>query len=514
MRRALVAWACVGLLTAAQAGPSAAELGLRLAALDPADLDAIERSTGHRVGVRVAEVAEDSPAARLGLKVDDIILTIGTRGVDTPRSAEQALTEQAPPLEILLARRAGDDWEAVKLTIEAGAPAAPAAPGWELRALDPADLDAIERQSGHRVGVMVVAVAPGSPAERAGLRAGDVLLTVAGRGVDSPAAVASALRGVREAEFLAMRAEGETITPVQGTLIVTAAEPVGDDPVNAYFDLLDFARGEAWGRPSRTSPEERRAAAAMLAEALPELDPETRRAVDSIADTWAAVRERWAGLDEQEREAQRAAWRRRLLTPSQILPPNGTQQTFRAEDDQAAFEYPADWQVFAVETDEASLWFVAPRGTEATWEQVVDPAASPPGVLFVLAEADEELRRAPTLLQAARVLAQQYVLTGGAALDEVDALELDHGAVITLVGRQPGAAGERFFWVGAARFGEGQVLAARFGGPVDQAEALLPVYCHLLQTLELNPRQAGGGGSLAVELAAAMIGNAVVATSW
>lgn len=67
--------------------------------------------------------------------------------------------------------------------------------GLGLQQLADADLDAIEQAVGRRVGVMVAQVTPGSPAEAAGVRAGDILFAVAGQGVASPEAVDQALAG-------------------------------------------------------------------------------------------------------------------------------------------------------------------------------------------------------------------------------------------------------------------------------------------------------------------------------
>jgi hypothetical protein len=77
----------------------------------------------------------------------------------------------------------------------AGEAGAAAAAGLSLSALTDDYLEAVRQATGYRVGVLIAAVAPGTPAAAAGLRTGDLLYTVAGRTVDSPAAVDEALAG-------------------------------------------------------------------------------------------------------------------------------------------------------------------------------------------------------------------------------------------------------------------------------------------------------------------------------
>jgi hypothetical protein len=81
------------------------------------------------------------------------------------------------------------------LTVMARETGPAATAGLSLSALTDDSLEAVRQATGHRVGVLVSAVAAGSPAAAAGFRTGDLLYTVAERGVDSPAAVDAALTG-------------------------------------------------------------------------------------------------------------------------------------------------------------------------------------------------------------------------------------------------------------------------------------------------------------------------------
>ena len=67
--------------------------------------------------------------------------------------------------------------------------------GLSLKALSAADLDSIQAAIGQRVGVQVDGVTANSAAAKAGFQRGDIILTVAGAGVDSPAAINKVLAG-------------------------------------------------------------------------------------------------------------------------------------------------------------------------------------------------------------------------------------------------------------------------------------------------------------------------------
>lgn len=109
-----------------------------------------------------------------------------------------------------------------------------AAAGLTLQALSAEDLDAIQQNTGYRVGVLVTAVAPGSAADKAGFRARDILLTVGKNGVDAPAAVDKALAaGTGELEVLFLRVENEQFKALKLTLPAggAAAKPAPDGQI-------------------------------------------------------------------------------------------------------------------------------------------------------------------------------------------------------------------------------------------------------------------------------------------
>jgi hypothetical protein len=82
-----------------------------------------------------------------------------------------------------------------------------AAAGLELQTLDAEDLDMIQEATGYRVGVLVLEVTPGSAAAAAGIKEGDLLLTVGESGVASAQAVDAALTAGGRVEILYLRGE-------------------------------------------------------------------------------------------------------------------------------------------------------------------------------------------------------------------------------------------------------------------------------------------------------------------
>lgn len=560
-----------------------------LQALSSEDLDAIEQASGYRVGVQVVRVVPGSPAEKSGLKQGYILFAVGERGVDSPQVVNQSLAGKSGPVELIVARMGPTgELEVVKMTLTlpgGGGPAVPqgTAPpkgaiaqtvGLVLQALSKEDLETIQAQTGHRVGVLVIQVSPGSAAGKAGFKGRDVLLPVGHQGVDSPAAVEQALAGKASAEILLMRPGGNKYEALKVTLEIpaasvpassvkpsevqsklqaleathqagllsdeeyarkkaellgsAAAEPTvsvsqgegivpGEsspgDPVNAYFDMLDFVRTQAWERPTITSAAGRQRVAALLKESEAELGPQVKSAIQQIPHVWAALQKRWAESSAEKRAEQREFWRTQLLLPNQIVPPPENTETFHARGDTVQFDYPSGWIQAQTEGEGTPLLYLGPPATETSWEQVLDGANSPPGVLFAIAPIDEV--EGMGFLDTARGIAQRYVTGNAPEMKEVQALNLGKGALVSFVGRFPGQTEEKFYWVGVVPVGSEHFLVGRFGGTAAQAETLLPAFLNVLATLEIKPPDDSEElRSLTIGLATSIIGNAVVSTNW
>ncbi len=103
--------------------PAAKAVGLELRALSGQDLDAIKDATGVRVGVLVTAVAAGSPAARGGLREGDLLVALGDLGVDSPESAEKALSGKTGKVEVAVLRRGEAGFQAIRAVLDI--PAAP-----------------------------------------------------------------------------------------------------------------------------------------------------------------------------------------------------------------------------------------------------------------------------------------------------------------------------------------------------------------------------------------------------
>jgi serine protease Do len=167
-------------------------------------------------GVRIGGVIRDSPAAAAGLRARDVIVAFDGEPVSDPSQLVRAVQERGAGAWVPLTVRRGEDEVVtrVRLTARPERPEeAPVVRGWiGAEALDiPASLREHFGAPPDK-GAIVYAVAPGSPAEAAGLRVGDVVYEidgapvvtaialqffVAGGGVGNPVELSVARDGVR-----------------------------------------------------------------------------------------------------------------------------------------------------------------------------------------------------------------------------------------------------------------------------------------------------------------------------
>lgn len=392
------------------------------------------------------------------------------------------------------------------------------AAGITFETLSAQDLDVIQQNSGYRLGVQVQAVKPGSAGAAAGLKATDVVFAIGKTGVDSAEKAAAALKAASGALDL------PGMTLVNGTFEVKvfkltlgapansptnakpAAPPAKDDEplvnkqttglLEAYFDMMDFIRTQAWGRPVRTSEPERRRVALQLQQT--QLDQHSASVLLQIPQAWPAVQQQWKKWSDAQKNKQRAEWRDQLLVPGGLYPAPADAQTYTAPQNLVSLQYPGTWSGGMTEANGTPLLFMGPNGSQAQWERVVDTPQSPDGALFALAEITNDMK-GMSYLQAAHYLARLLIPSGLDKLRIVQELPIANmGAVITLAGTFAGQSDEKFFWIGVAKFGDSQIFAGRMGGSVKNAETLIPAFTYMLETLQLNPPQAaadGGGGT-------------------
>jgi serine protease Do len=167
-------------------------------------------------GAVVVDVVDDSPAARGGLQVGDVITRFNDREVDSSRTLSRAVASATPNTGAkVTVWRDGRNreltvelGEAANETVAAagsggGAAQGQASLGLSLRPLADGERGALGLPSDVN-GVVVADVAPGSPAAEKGIRPGDVITRVNQKPVNSVGDAVAALNAAREAEETAL----------------------------------------------------------------------------------------------------------------------------------------------------------------------------------------------------------------------------------------------------------------------------------------------------------------------
>jgi serine protease Do len=180
-------------------------------------------------GLEVKRVDENSPAAKAGLKEDDVILEVNGKGIEGLDQFQTLIGEMSPGAKVSLTIWRNGAKQAVSATLDSrpvnffvfGGPDFPNAPlppvppmpsvpfnggnpfptmpgnsplvGFEGEALN----SQLAEFFGVREGVLVRSVNPKTPAERAGLKAGDVVVKVNGTPVATPREITSLVRASR-----------------------------------------------------------------------------------------------------------------------------------------------------------------------------------------------------------------------------------------------------------------------------------------------------------------------------
>ena len=418
------------------------------------------------------------------------------------------------------------------------------AAGLLLESLSAEDLNDLQAQTGRRFGVEIIQVRPGTAGAAAGLKEGDILTAINGAGVDSAAKAAALLRAasgetgltVISLNLSTLQLESKTVRirlggaaagqgqapPVRtstagGRADAAAAGAQGGDPIEAYFDLMDFSCSQAWNRRVVTPAQDRRRVASLLQQSWEQLDASAQAQIMSLPGVWTALQKSWTGMSEAERNKKRAEWRDQILLPNNYFAPPSQLQRFTAQGDLLSFEYPAAWTGGWQVVQETPLLFVGPGVSQASWDKVLNTQTSPAGALFALVPLNAQTRRM-SFVQGARFLTQQLMPGAASNFREVAVTPIGQaGAILTLRGQFPGESEEQFYWIGITAFGSDQVFVGRMGGRISQAMDLLPGFHHMLSTLQLHPPQAAGSGGSVMgswEVAYSKVSTAIVANIW
>ncbi len=149
-------------------------------------------------GVLISDVEPGGPAAKAGLRRGDVVLSVDRQPVRSSGELRNVVAGTPVGKEVeVVAQRSGSRRETLRVKVgempaaSAAKPAASPAPhsGEAGLAIAPLD-DAVRRQlklpASIKQGVVVEGVRPGSPADRAGLRPGDVILEIGRQPLASP----------------------------------------------------------------------------------------------------------------------------------------------------------------------------------------------------------------------------------------------------------------------------------------------------------------------------------------
>ncbi len=205
----------------ARAGEAGGELirpwfGARLQEVTTDIADSLSIDPPH--GALITEIAPDSPAARAGLKPGDAIIEIDGIGVDAPQGFEfRFATKDLGTASTLRFVRAGKTYET---SVNVAAPPASGQTaeitgntrfaGTTVEVLTPA----LAQEMGlpfEESGIVVSKVAPGSPADRMGLRAGDILIAINGQRINDVGSFKALVSTRAEGWQIVIQRDGQTI---------------------------------------------------------------------------------------------------------------------------------------------------------------------------------------------------------------------------------------------------------------------------------------------------------------
>jgi len=200
-----------------KASPGGSFLGVGLKEIDSDR--AKELKLREELGVEITRVEENSPAAKAGLKVGDAVLQYNGQRVEGIEQFSRFVHETPPGREVRLTISRDGNLQTIAAKIGsrkavAYAPVAPEMPSIEFPPMPDiphnlmmwrSSMLGIEAEPlrgqladyfGAKEGVLVRSVTRDSAAEKAGLKAGDVILKVNGTAVTTPGEVTSILRSL------------------------------------------------------------------------------------------------------------------------------------------------------------------------------------------------------------------------------------------------------------------------------------------------------------------------------
>ena len=169
---------------------------------------------GEKSGALIAGVQNDTPASHAGLQPGDVITAVNGQTVKNPRDLAVDIAAVQPGDEAKLQVLHDGSSKSMLLKVaqlpneqlasnETGEPSHERI-GLALSPLSPDLRNQLDVPDGTR-GVVVRSVEPGSPADQAGIQAGDVVVGIGDKQVTSPSEAASAIRSATKDHAVALR---------------------------------------------------------------------------------------------------------------------------------------------------------------------------------------------------------------------------------------------------------------------------------------------------------------------
>ncbi len=193
-------------------------MGVTISDVTPANAKFFHRSEA--TGAVVTQVEPGTPASRAGLQIGDVITAVEGQKVDDAGQLQVLVGQKSPGTQLDLTIDRNGQTVNVPVTLEEMSghgelrSAATQGQGKGRWGLGLSDLDAQTRQQldrGSNVhGALVTRVAPGSPADNAGISQGDIIMQVDRKDTPDAAAVAQALSNVPNGQdvLLLVRSHG------------------------------------------------------------------------------------------------------------------------------------------------------------------------------------------------------------------------------------------------------------------------------------------------------------------
>jgi hypothetical protein len=272
-----------------------------------------------------------------------------------------------------------------------------------------------------------------------------------------------------------------------------------------YFDLLDFMRTQSLGRNFRTPDSERQRVSDMVASSWWQMDNATQSKLVAMAELGQTIGGTFAAMTDAQKQEELREWRKIVLSPLWFYAPLQSASSYRNQG--FSFSFPGLWHY----AEGQSYMFLGPS-IAYTWEQVNLADSSPPGVLMA---AFANNTSGTSYLDVARLAASSYVN----GMQELCAFGSEVGAIVILNGKFPNQTEEKFFWLVLVPSGNLLVLA-RMGGPVSQADTLVPAFYTIVNSMTWNTGSSGGGGyapgetSRAFDTAWSRVSTAIVSNIW